>query len=437
MISSARRGLHESLFRLCKIQAPQAIPSQRTTSLIPTPAACLHTHCLPCQPASLMAARYFAAASAEQYSPEGQMSAVTFHGPRSVKVSKKAKPRLETPGDVIVKVTMSSICGSDMHPYAGRGVALDHGITFGHEYTGVIVAVGDDIQTLKIGDRVASAFSTSCGQCFYCKHALTCRCEKGGRFGWIVDGQGIEGSQAEFVRVPMADSTLIPTPDNVTDKEALLVGDVLPTGWFCASRGEVDRMTQEFPDDATSAAVIGCGPVGLMAILAAQAQGAQKVFALDTVQERLDLAKEFGAVPVHGGDREDALKVIKEGTEGRGVDCALEAVGAQPTIKLAFDLIRMGGVISSVGLHTDSEFKAFTPAEGYNKNVTYKNGRCPARHYMDELMSLVGKKYWGDPFPGNKIFSHEVSLHDEKAVQGAYTKFEKKLENCTKVLIVP
>ncbi|DBA89487.1 TPA: hypothetical protein ACH3X1_004110 [Trebouxia sp. C0004] len=344
MISAGRRCLHESLIRVCRIQAPQEFAPQRTTSFILTPAAGLHTHCLPCQPTSLMAASHFAAASAEQYSSEGHMSAVTFHGPRNIKVTKKAKPRLETPGDVIVKVTMSSICGSDMHPYAGRGVALDHGITFGHEYTGFIVAVGDDIQTLKVGDRVASAFSTSCGQCFYCKHALTCRCEKGGRFGWIVDGLGIEGSQAEFVRVPMADSTLIPTPDNVTDKEALLVGDVLPTGWFCASRGEVDRMTQEFPDDATSAAVIGCGPVGLMAILAAQAQGAQKVFALDTVQERLDLAQEFGAVPVHGGDRENALKVIKEGTEGRGVDCALEAVGAQPTIKLAFDLIRMGGM---------------------------------------------------------------------------------------------
>jgi threonine dehydrogenase-like Zn-dependent dehydrogenase len=373
----------------------------------------------------------------QRYDSSGTMDAVTFDGPRNMHVKQKPKPKIEEDGDVVVKVTMASICGSDLHPYAGRGARLDDGTTFGHEYAGVVVATGPEVKSIKVGDRVASAFTTNCGHCWFCTHALTCRCPKGARFGWIVKGQGIEGTQAEFVRVPMADTTLVPVPDNVTDEEALLLGDILCTGWFCAARADIPELAKAYPGEDVVAVVIGCGPVGLMAILAAQAQGANKIIAVDTVPERLQLAAGWGAIAVNGKDQDAVQKAVHDASNSRGADAVMEAVGSQGAIGAAFKYVRIGGVISSVGLHTDDQFTAFSPAEGYAKNITYRNGRCPARHYMDHLLKLIQEKRWGDPFPGTQIISHRVSLHDEKAVRDAYEKFETKRDNCTKVLLIP
>ncbi|KAK9834732.1 hypothetical protein WJX74_008783 [Apatococcus lobatus] len=366
------------------------------------------------------------------------MDAVTFHGPRDMRVSRRPVPVLQQPTDIVVKVKLASICGSDMHPYAGRGVQLDAGIIFGHEFVGEVVDVGSEVKNTKIGDRVASAFTSSCGSCFYCSHDLTCRCshEEAGRFGYIIDGNGPQGIQAEFARVPLADSTVVPVHDSVTDIEALMLGDILPTGWYCAAKADVEPMAKKH-GDGISAAVVGCGPVGLMAILAAQAQGATHVFAVDKVPDRLELAKQFGAEPINGEDVDAAIAAVKDATGGRGVDCAMEAVGHQATVNMSFNMLRMGGTLSSVGLHTDEEFKAFTPWDGYNKNITYRNGRCPARVYMDDIHKLVKNKHWGDPFPGEKLITHRVSLHDEAAVREVYDKFERRIDNCTKVLLIP
>jgi threonine dehydrogenase-like Zn-dependent dehydrogenase len=201
-----------------------------------------------------------------------------------------------------------------------------------------------------------------------------------------------------------------------------------------------------------SVAVIGCGPVGLMAVLSAIHLGGSPVFALDTQPERLQLAKEFGAEPVQiflggreegregekkegegGGEgRVDALEKIKSMTGGRGVDCVCEAVGSQAAIRDGFNLLRPGGVLSSVGVHTEKNFTGFTPIEGYDKNITYKSGRCSARVFMNEVLEMVEEGGWADKI--TKIITHRVDLKDEGGVKKAYEIFNGRQENCIKVV---
>jgi len=346
------------------------------------------------------------------------MKALTFHSVENVHYETVSDPKIKTSNDVIVKVHLAGICGSDLHVYHGREKGLDAGTVMGHEFVGEIIEAGKHVRNFKKGDVVFSPFTTNCGQCFYCQTGLTCRCTAGQLFGWVQNGIGLPGGQAEYVRVPLANSTLFRVPKNIHAEEALLLGDVFSTGFFCA---EMAKMAPE-----AAYAVIGCGPVGLMAIIAAGELGAATIFAVDTIPERLELANKFGAVAIDY-QKEDTKSMILEATAGRGADAVMEVVGSSAAAKLALTLVRPGGVIAVAGVHNEKHF-AFSPAEAYDKNLTYKVGRCPARYYLERLMPLVQKK----KYDLTAIISHRLTLAE--GPQG-YKIFAEKLAGCTKVVL--
>src|SRR6266496_3223978 len=346
------------------------------------------------------------------------MQALTFGGKEIISYNTVSDPELLDPSDVIVKITMASICGSDLHVYHGRETGLDFGTVMGHEFTGIVEEAGSAVKRFKKGAKVLSPFTTSCGDCFYCRIGLTCRCEKGNLFGWVHNGHGLHGAQAGFIRVPMADTTLLPLSADLDARKGLLLGDVFSTGYFCADSAGIK------PDGVY--AVIGCGPVGLMTILAAKHLGAETLFAVDIIPERLAMAEKFGAIALNAS-LTDVKEAILNSTSWRGTDAVMEVVGSDKSLRLAIDLIRPGGTISSVGVHTANNF-SFSPGEAYDKNLIYKSGRCPARFYSEKLLrEEVPQRY-----PIEDIITHQFSL-----LQGAkaYEVFDKKMDNCIKAVL--
>jgi threonine dehydrogenase-like Zn-dependent dehydrogenase len=221
------------------------------------------------------------------------------------------------------------------------------------------------------------------------------------------------------VRVPLADSTLVGVPEDLGAKTALLIGDVLSTGYHCAVQGGVGT--------GTVCAVLGAGPVGLMAMLAARELGAARIFGLDLVPDRLHWARRFGAEPINATT--DPVAQIRELTEGRGADVVLEAIGSASATSLAFDLVRPGGTISAVGVHHEAAF-SFSPGQAYDKNLTWRIGRCPARYYMEVLQPLA-RKHQRDL---DSVFTHTIPL-DEGV--GAYRMFAERRDGCVKVALEP
>ena len=356
-------------------------------------------------------------AGSECYSGLGSMRALTFHAPRDVRYETVADPSLRSSEDALVRVDRSALCGSDLHPYRGAEKGLDPGTVLGHEFVGEVVEVGKTVAGLAPGDRVVSPFSTSCGRCFHCQRGLTCRCLHGQLFGWVEGGLGIHGAQAEYVRVPLAESTLVRVPEEIGSEDALFTGDILATGFFCAEMAAVSV--------GATVAVLGCGPVGLMACIAALELGAERVFAIDSVPERLELAAGFGAVPIHL-ELTDPAEVVREATDGHGVCAVLEAVGSPQATRLAVDLVRAGGTVAAAGVHTEGRF-AFSPVEAYDKNLTYRAGRCPARAYIDRLLPLIAE----GRYDLGRVISHRLPLEEGPR---AYQIFDRKLEGCTKVI---
>lgn len=351
------------------------------------------------------------------------MKALVFSGIEKVSCETLADPGLLSETDAIVEVHACAICGSDLHVYHGRETGIDMHTVMGHEFAGTIVEIGKSVRALKKGDRVASPFTTSCGDCWYCRTGLTCRCEKSGLFGWVENGNGLHGGQAGFVRVPLADSTLVRIPETISMELGVLAGDIIPTGFHCARRAfEISNYSPK------SVGVIGCGPVGLMAILGAVNHGAEKIFAFDKVPSRLALAAKFGAVPVEvKSDLAECIGQVVEETEGRGLDAALEAVGSGPSLQLAYDLIRPGGVISAVGVCTEMALP-FSPVDAYNKNITYSTGRCPARQLMPEILGFVES----GAYPFAEIISHRLKLEDGP---DAYERFASREPGMMKVIL--
>jgi len=348
------------------------------------------------------------------------MHALTFGGKEIIEYSNVKDPALLQSTDAIVRITMAGICGSDLHVYHGRETGLDFGTVMGHEFTGIIEETGPSVKKFKKGSRVLSPFTTSCGECFYCRIGLTCRCEKGNLFGWVEKGHGLHGAQANYVRVPMADSTLLPLSNDLDEKKGLLLGDVFSTGYFCADNAGIK------PNNVY--AVIGCGPVGLMTIIAAKHLGAETIFAIDMIPERLAIAKKFGAVPLIASVV-NVKEEILNSTHGRGADAVMEVVGSGQTLKLAIDLLRPGGTISSVGVHTAKHF-AFSPGEAYDKNITYKSGRCPARYYAEKLL----KEEVPQRYAIEDIITHQFTLNEGTK---AYEVFDQKLDGCIKAVLKP
>jgi len=347
------------------------------------------------------------------------VKALVFEDVGRVRCATVPDPALEAPADAIVRVRAAAVCGSDLHVYRGKETGLDPGTVMGHELVGEIVEVGKGVERFRAGDLVVSPFTTSCGTCFYCRSGLTARCTAGQLFGWVEKGRGLQGVQAEYARVPLADSTLVRVPEGTPAEEALFAGDVLATGWFAAESGGAAP--------GAVVAVVGCGPVGLMAVIAARELGAERVFALDALAERLALAERYGAEPVDV--RQDATSRVREATGGRGADAVLEAVGSPEATRLAFDLARPGGTVAAVGVHTEPHL-TFSPGEAYDKNLTYRTGRAPARRYMERLLQLIQSR----KYDLGALISHRLTLED--APRG-YDLFDRRLEGCTKVVLVP
>jgi threonine dehydrogenase-like Zn-dependent dehydrogenase len=347
------------------------------------------------------------------------MKALTFQGIKTIRYETVKDPGIQNPSDVIVKVSLSAICGSDLHIYHGRESGLDEGTVMGHEFIGEIVETGKSVKNFRTGDKIVSPFTTNCGQCYFCDIGLTARCTEGQLFGWVEGGLGLHGAQAEFVRVPYADSTLVHLPESLDPKHSLLAGDALSTGYFCADMAEIRP--------GGFYVVIGCGPVGLLTIMSAFEQGAQHIVAIDNVHERLELANRLGAVAWHLN--ENPILYILEKTHGVGAEAVMEAVGSPGAQDLAIKLVRPGGIISTVGVHTSHDF-SFSPSEAYDLNLTFKIGRCSARYYMDIILPKLEDWKWDL----DMIFSHELPLSEGPR---AYEIFDRKEEKALKILLKP
>jgi len=353
------------------------------------------------------------------------MRAVTFTGLRAVDVVDRPSPELVDPSDAIVEVELAGICGSDLHPYEGRERGLDLGTTMGHELTGRVVAVGDEVVTLAPGDAVMSPFSTSCGVCPSCRRGLSARCSRGALLGWIERGRGLEGAQAERVRIPLADGTLVHRPPDLSPTEALLLGDVVATGFFATERAGVNAESR--------VAVVGLGAVGLAAVLAARHAGAALVLGYDAVASRLELAASFGATVVPIADDAgrprpiaDLAAAARRGT-GEGVDVVVEAVGSPDATRLAVSLLRPGGHLSIAGVHAEPAFD-LSPTLAYDLNVTLSLGRCPARSRLEALSAVQRSAR----LPLERLVTHRVPLD---AAPDAYRMFAERRDGCIKVVL--
>ncbi|RKK67420.1 hypothetical protein BFJ69_g14515 [Fusarium oxysporum] len=348
------------------------------------------------------------------------MRAVVFKGVGQVAVEDRPKPEIVHPTDVILKVKVSALCGSDLHWYRGHQT-IPTGFIPGHEFIGVVSEKGSQVNTVDIGDVVVATFSTQCGQCFYCLKKQTSRCSNNFLFGNSAGINSIDGGQAEFVRVPQADSTLIKAPPQIPEHLLVLMGDIFPTGYFCATRF-LKHMSKEEAKSSVIA-VVGCGPVGICAIATALTMS-DTVYALDLVPERLAEAEKLGAKPLL--ITEDPVAAVKKATEGRGVDIALEVVGTVDSLQLCLDMVRPFGEISSVGLQTQT--LALDGPTLYGKNVTIAWGRCPVRGIFEDALSCLVDVQDKVSF----LCAYTVSLED--AAQ-AYEVFSQRKVH--KVLLKP
>ncbi|REJ81106.1 MAG: alcohol dehydrogenase [Acidobacteria bacterium] len=346
------------------------------------------------------------------------MRALTLHGERDLRWESCSDPAIEAAGDVLVRVQLSAVCGSDLHPYLGRERGFDPGTIPGHELVGEVLERGPEVRGLAPGTMVHAPFSTSCGECRPCLRGLTSRCLRGELFGWRSGGRGLHGGQAEIVRVPLASSTLLEIPEGVGAVEALLLGDVLATGYHGARQAEIGP--------GSHVVVVGCGPVGLMAVVAAFELGAERVLAIDPVQERRRRAEALGAEASGSLEVAELLDGPLAG-DPPGVDSVVEAVGSAEATRLAFDLLRPGGTLSSVGVHTRPEL-GISPVEAYDKNLTLRVGRCPARALMPRLVPLVLSRRWDLA----AIVSHRMPL--ERGPE-AYRMLAARAEGCCKIVL--
>ncbi|RBA13094.1 hypothetical protein FPRO05_13737 [Fusarium proliferatum] len=290
------------------------------------------------------------------------MKAVVFDGLYKISVQDRPVPQIRDERDIIIKVHAAGLCGSELHIYRGHQPS-DTGFIMGHEFTGTVVQIGSAVKTINIGDKVVAPFTASCGNCFFCNNGCSARCVESQLFGC----ETLDGGQAEYVRIPMADGTAVKAPGTISDQALLLMADIFPTGFY------------------------GCGPVGLCAILAATHFKPRYLFAIDSVDSRLEQARKLGAEPLNfETDRAGLETRIKEVTEGRGADMVVEVVGQSPALRTAFDIVRPFGAISSIGVHNREI--PWTGDDAYTKNIRVQMGRCPVRSVFDEALKLLERK---------------------------------------------
>jgi 2-desacetyl-2-hydroxyethyl bacteriochlorophyllide A dehydrogenase len=336
------------------------------------------------------------------------MRAVTFQAPGEVRVDEKPDPELLDPDDAIVRVGASGICGSDLHIFHGR-VQIEPGFIIGHEYVGEVVAVGDSVDRVAVGDRVLGTYGTACGECWFCAREEFHKCDSARVFGHGATLGSLQGAQAELVLVPHANLSLRTVPDGVSDEVALFAGDVMGTAYHAiASRPLAEGET---------VAVLGLGPVGLCAVQAAKAAGASEVIAVDTVADRLEMAKGFGATPVHLTEQNPRGEV-KALTDGRGVDLAVDAVGHPDALDLACRLARKAGTVNVTGVYAE-------PIELHMgvvwiKALTITTGHANVIKHVDPVLERLADGRL-DPAP---LVTHRMTLDEAPEAYGIYDRRE-------------
>jgi 2-desacetyl-2-hydroxyethyl bacteriochlorophyllide A dehydrogenase len=334
--------------------------------------------------------------------------AVTFQAPGEVRVDEVAEPELLAADDAIVRVEASGICGSDLHIYHGR-VQIEPGFVIGHEYVGEVVAAGDEVSRVAVGDRVLGTYGTACGDCFHCKRGEFHKCDEARVFGHGKTLGSLPGAQAELVLVPHANLTLRRVPEGLSDDVALFAGDVMGTGFHAIDSRPLA--------EGESAAILGLGPVGLCAVQAARAAGASEVIAIDTVEDRLAMAKSFGATPVHLTEG-DPRGEVKKLTEGRGVDLAVDAVGHPDALDLAMRLARKAGTVSVTGVY--AERTEVHMGVLWIKALTLHSGHANVIKHLDRVLELISAGEL-DPAP---LVTHHMKLDEAPEAYRIYDQRE-------------
>jgi len=268
------------------------------------------------------------------------MKALVYLGPAKKGLQERPKPQITAPTDAIVKITRTTICGTDLHILKGDVPSCQPGRILGHEGVGIVDEVGSAVTAFKRGDRVLISCISACGKCLYCRKLMYSHCTTG---GWIL-GNKIDGTQAEFVRIPYADTSLYPIPEGADEEALVMLSDILPTGFEC---GVLNGKVQP----GNTVAIVGAGPIGLAALLTAQFYAPAEIIMIDLDDNRLAVAKRFGAAAVVNSADGKAVEAVMKLTGGRGVDTAIEAVGIPATFELCEKIVAPGGVIANIGVH--------------------------------------------------------------------------------------
>jgi threonine dehydrogenase-like Zn-dependent dehydrogenase len=389
------------------------------------------------------------------------MKALRWHGKKDIRCDVVPDPKIEHGRDAIIKVTTCAICGSDLHLFDGFMPGMKSGDIMGHEFMGEVMEVGNDNRALKVGDRVVVPFTIICGECEQCKRGYFSVCERSNRnkaladkvfghataglFGYTHLTGGYPGGQAEFVRVPFADTTHVKIPDGLTDEQVLFLGDIFPTGWQAAVQCDIE------PTDTV--AIWGAGPVGQMAIRSAVLLGAKQVIAIDCVPERLAMARAGGAITIDFRE-ESVLERLKELTAGKGPEKCVDAVGmeahasrsidsmydrAKQAVMLETDrphvlremiyVCRPAGTLSVPGVYAGLIDK-IPFGVSMNKGLTWRMGQTHVNRWTDDLLRRIQEGQIDPSF----VITHTVPLADGPAM---YKTFRDKEDGCIKVVLKP
>jgi threonine dehydrogenase-like Zn-dependent dehydrogenase len=387
------------------------------------------------------------------------MKALTYQGAKDVRVETVPDPVLMADDDILLRVTATAICGSDLHIYRGKIPDMKDGDILGHEFMGIVEDTGPAVTHLARGDRVVIPFVIACGQCFYCTKSLFAGCENtnpgrgaimnkkaatagAGLFGYSHLYGGYPGGQAEYVRVPKANVGPLKVPAALTDEQVLFLSDILPTGYQAAVNAQIGQ--------GSSVAIFGAGPVGLMSALSARFLGAEKIFMIDHNNYRLRFAQEtYGVIPINFDEDDDPADTMLKATQGHGVDATIEAVGFEAkgsalettltTLKLegssgkalrqCIAATRRGGVVSVPGVYAGF-IHGFLFGDAFEKGLTFKMGQTHAQRFMPELLEHINQ---GKLKP-EVIITHRMKLAE--AARG-YQIFNDKEEECRKVVLTP
>ena len=336
------------------------------------------------------------------------MRAVTFQAPGEVRVDEVAEPELLAPDDAIVRVEASGICGSDLHIYHGR-VQIEPGFVIGHEFVGEVIAAGEKVNRVAVGDRVLGTYATACGECFFCRREEFHKCDESRVYGHGATLGSLQGAQAEQVLVPHANLALRKVPEQLSDDVALFAGDVMGTAFHAIDSRPLA--------EGETAAILGLGPVGLCAVQAAKAAGASEVIAVDTVEDRLRMAESFGATPVHL-TAQDPRGEVKRLTEGRGVDLAVDAVGQPDALDLALRLARKAGTVSATGVY--AERVEVHMGVLWIKAITLTSGHANVIKHLDRVLELLSSGKL-DPSP---LVTHHMDLDEAPDAYRVYDNRE-------------